>query len=91
MNSTRALLETVAGFGTWDEVELNGGLMCKGDVLDLGLGEAIDAWQEGRKAPLLGSVVHLEVSCPCSKRPQADSTSNPANATSKQNFPLVKR
>jgi hypothetical protein len=53
-----ALLETVAGFGTWDEVELNGGLMCKGDVLDLGLGEAIDAWQEGRKAPLLGSVVH---------------------------------
>ena len=53
-----ALLETVAGFGTWDEVELNGGLMCKGDVLDLGLGVAIDTWQEGRKTPLLGSVVH---------------------------------
>ena len=33
-----ALAETVAGFGTWDEVELNGGLICKGDVLNLGLG-----------------------------------------------------
>ena len=53
-----ALLETLQGFGTWDEVELNGGLMCKGDVLDLGLGDAIDTWQEGRRTPLLGSIDH---------------------------------
>ena len=52
------LLETLQGFGTWDEVELNGGLMCKGDVLDLGLGDAITEWQEGRRAPLRGSIVH---------------------------------
>jgi len=53
-----ALLETLQGFGTWDEVELNGGLMCKGDVLDLGLGEAINEWQDGRRSPLKGAVVH---------------------------------
>lgn len=53
-----ALLETLQGFGTWDEVELNGGLMCKGDVLDLGLGEAIHEWQEGRRTPLKGSIRH---------------------------------
>ena len=52
------LLKTVAGFGTWDEVELNGGLMCKGDVLDLGLGSSVDAWQRGRTSPLLGEVAH---------------------------------
>ena len=52
------LLETLQGFGTWDEVELNGGLMCKGDVLDLGLGDAVTEWQEGRRAPLRGSIVH---------------------------------
>jgi len=52
------LLETIAGFGTWDEVELNGGLMCKGDVLELGLGEAVETWQAERQDALLGSVVH---------------------------------
>jgi len=52
------LLETLQGFGTWDEVELNGGLMCKGDVLDLGLGAAINEWQQGRKSSLKGAVVH---------------------------------
>lgn len=55
-----SLLETLQGFGTWDEVELNGGLMCKGDVLDLGLGDAITEWQEGRRAPLQGSIVHAK-------------------------------
>ena len=54
----RDLLETIAGFGTWDEVELNGGLMCKGDVLELGLGEAVETWQAERHDALLGSVVH---------------------------------
>ena len=53
-----ALLETVAGFGTWDEVELNGGLMCKGDVLKLGLGGSVDTWQSKRTSSLTGTVVH---------------------------------
>ena len=53
-----ALLETVAGFGTWDEVELNGGLMCKGDVLELGLGGSVEAWQSGRRGALVGTVAH---------------------------------
>ena len=53
-----ALLETLQGFGTWDEVELNGGLMCKGDVLDLGLGDAVVEWQTGRRVPLKGSITH---------------------------------
>ena len=52
------LLETIAGFGTWDEVELNGGLMCKGDVLELGLGDAVETWQAERQDALLGSVAH---------------------------------
>jgi hypothetical protein len=55
-----ALLETVAGFGTWDEVELNGGYMCKGDVLELGLGEAVEQWQSGRTTPLLGQIDHAQ-------------------------------
>jgi len=54
----QALLETLQGFGTWDEVELNGGLMCKGDVLDLGLGDAVVEWQAGRRVPLKGSMTH---------------------------------
>ena len=52
------LLATVAGFGTWDEVQLNGGLMCKGDVLDLGLGQEIDAWQAARTVALTANIVH---------------------------------
>ena len=54
----QTLLETLQGFGTWDEVELNGGLMCKGDVLDLGLGDAVVEWQAGRRVPLKGSMTH---------------------------------
>ena len=53
-----ALLETVAGFGTWDEVELNGGFICKGDVLELGLGTAVDTWQSSRREALEGTVAH---------------------------------
>ncbi len=53
-----ALLETVAGFGTWDEVQLNGGLMCKGDVLDLGLGQEVDAWQAPRTVALTANIAH---------------------------------
>ena len=55
-----ALLETVAGFGTWDEVQLNGGLMCKGDLLDLGLGDDVQAWQTTRTDGLLASVNHQQ-------------------------------
>lgn len=53
-----ALLETVDGFGTWDEVELNGGLMCKGDVLGLGLGDDVRSWQKERGVPLVAKVSH---------------------------------
>jgi len=52
------LLEFVNGFGTWDEIELNGGLMLKGDVIDLGLGYGVKEWQKERVEPLLGSAAH---------------------------------
>ena len=52
------LLATVSGYGTWDEVQLNGGLMCKGDVLHLGLGSEVEAWQANRRAPLTANVSH---------------------------------
>ncbi|RJU98794.1 MAG: NERD domain-containing protein [Candidatus Poseidoniales archaeon] len=52
------LLTTVAGFGTWDEVQLNGGLMCKGDVLGLGLGDDVEAWQSARSTPLTAQISH---------------------------------
>ena len=54
------LHETVAGFGTWDEVELNGGLMCKGDLLDLGLGDEVHQWQSPRVEGLVGTVEHKQ-------------------------------
>ena len=37
------------GFNTWDEVHLHGGLMKKGDVLQLGLGEEINSIFTSRK------------------------------------------
>ena len=52
------LLETVAGFGTWDEVQLNGGLMCKGDVISLGLGDHVEAWQSERTDALTAEISH---------------------------------
>ncbi len=55
-----ALLQTVSGFGTWDEIQLNGGLMRKGDVLDLGLGPEIDQWQHGRQSGLEATVQHKQ-------------------------------
>ena len=54
------LHETVAGFGTWDEVQLNGGLMCKGDLLDLGLGDEVHQWQAPRNDGLVGTVEHKQ-------------------------------
>lgn len=52
------LLDFVNGFGTWDEIELNGGLMLKGDVLGLGLGDDVSQWQKPRGEPLIGSTSH---------------------------------
>ncbi len=52
------LLDFVNGFGTWDEIELNGGLMLKGDVLALGLGDDLTGWERQRDKPLLGSASH---------------------------------
>lgn len=43
------LLATMGGFNTWDEVHLHGGLMKKGDVLQLGLGEEINNIFASRK------------------------------------------
>ena len=52
------LIETLEGFNTWDEVHLNGGLMLKGDVHSLGLGEEIDELFSKRSAKVIGKVTH---------------------------------
>ena len=43
-----------------DEVQLNGGLMCKGDLLDLGLGDEVHRWQAPRIDGLVGTVEHQQ-------------------------------
>ena len=52
------LIETMEGFNTWDEVHLNGGLMLKGDVYGLGLGEEIDEIFSNRVGKVTGDIVH---------------------------------
>tara|TARA_B100000900_G_scaffold70131_1_gene55488 strand:+ start:16985 stop:17884 length:900 start_codon:yes stop_codon:yes gene_type:complete len=52
------LVETLEGFNTWDEVHLNGGLMLKGDVHSLGLGESIDEIFSNRREKVTGDVTH---------------------------------
>jgi hypothetical protein len=52
------LLATIAGFGTWDEILLNGGRSQKGDLLDLGLGVEIERWLTGRTEALTGDISH---------------------------------
>lgn len=52
------VLETMAGFGTWDEVHLNGGLIRKGDVLDLGLGHDVAGWMSTRADEAKATVAH---------------------------------
>ena len=52
------LIETMEGFNTWDEVHLNGGLMLKGDVYGLGLGEEIDEIFSNRVGKVAGDIVH---------------------------------
>ena len=56
MNSD--LIETMEGFNTWDEVHLNGGLMLKGDVYGLGLGDEIDEIFSNRVGKVTGDIVH---------------------------------
>ena len=87
----QALLETLQGFGTWDEVELNGGLMCKGDVLDLGLGDAVVEWQAGRRVPLKGSMTHPKGFLSLFTAPPSQLVCRLANVTWKQNSRLEKR
>ena len=52
------LVETLEGFNTWDEVHMNGGLMNKGDVLELGLGDEIDSIFSNRNAGVTGQIEH---------------------------------
>ena len=45
--------ETMDGFGTWDEVNLHGGLKLKGDLLNLGLGSGVEDWDNHRNGNLV--------------------------------------
>jgi hypothetical protein len=50
--------ETMAGFGTWDEIHMHGGLKLKGDLLNLGLGTGVEEWDGTRQGDLRVSVEH---------------------------------
>ncbi len=52
------LIDTLDGFNTWDEVHMNGGLMNKGDVLKLGLGESVEDVFSNRESNVTGSTEH---------------------------------
>lgn len=52
------LMETLEGFNTWDEVHLHGGLMLKGDVFGLGLGDQLRSWFSSRKGPVEATAEH---------------------------------
>lgn len=52
------LMETLGGFNTWDEVHLHGGLMLKGDVFSLGLGDQLRSWFSERKSPVGATAEH---------------------------------
>lgn len=52
------LMETLGGFNTWDEVHLHGGLMLKGDVFGLGLGDQLRSWFSERKSPVGATAEH---------------------------------
>jgi hypothetical protein len=52
------LVETLEGFNTWDEVHLHGGLMLKGDVYALGLGDQLRSWFATRSEGVEASTVH---------------------------------
>ena len=52
------LVATLEGFNTWDEVHLHGGLMLKGDVFGLGLGDHLRSWFTDRKSPVQATAEH---------------------------------
>ena len=52
------LVDTMDGFNTWDEVHMNGGLMNKGDVLGLGLGEQLEEIFQQRTTMVTGNTSH---------------------------------
>ncbi len=70
------LVETLEGFNTWDEVHLNGGLMLKGDVFGLGLGNQLKAWFSDRQGQVEVEVNHL-------RSPLSLFSNNPSEATLK--------
>jgi hypothetical protein len=52
------IMETMAGFGTWDEIHMHGGLKVKGDLLSLGLGTGVDEWDSTRQGALIATTQH---------------------------------
>ena len=52
------LVETMNGFNTWDEVHMNGGLMNKGDVITLGLGQQLEDIFQKREVAVTGNTIH---------------------------------
>ena len=54
----RGLIETLEGFNTWDEVHMYGGLLNKGDVISLGLGDQLETIFEQRKDSVSGNTTH---------------------------------
>lgn len=52
------LVGTMNGFNTWDEVHMNGGLMNKGDVLSLGLGNQLEEIFLQRHTAVTGKTSH---------------------------------
>ena len=52
------LVGTMNGFNTWDEVHMNGGLMNKGDVLSLGLGDQLEEIFRLRNTAVTGNTIH---------------------------------
>ena len=52
------LVDTMNGFNTWDEVHMNGGLMNKGDVLSLGLGDQLEEIFQQRNTAVTGNTTH---------------------------------
>jgi len=56
--ANEGLIATMDGFNTWDEVHMNGGLMNKGDVLELGLGEELENIFSLRGAEVNAQTMH---------------------------------
>ncbi|MEC7228587.1 MAG: nuclease-related domain-containing protein [Candidatus Thermoplasmatota archaeon] len=52
------LIDTMSGFNTWDEVHMHGGLLNKGDVFNLGLGDELEDLFQNRDCKISGNAVH---------------------------------